>query len=124
MRTMTTHADVSQLTTRALLRLYSEILTELNAREVIRSRNAPAGDLAERLVQLAYHGQLAAPSVKGWDVIAGERRLQVKSCVVMSGSRARSFSPFRSWGFDACVFVTFDALTYDVMEAIEVPIDA
>jgi hypothetical protein len=31
------------------------------------------------------------------------------------------YSPFRDWGFEACVFVVFDSNTYDVMHAIEIP---
>ena len=61
--------DLEHMSTRALLRLYSEILTELLQRGVVRSRNAPAGDLAEWLVARAYGGKLAPPSAKSWDVL-------------------------------------------------------
>jgi hypothetical protein len=108
------------LSTRRLLRLYDEILTELLTRHVVRSRNAPAGDLAEMLVARAYGGELADPSTKSWDVLADGRRLQVKCRVMHGRSRTQFFSPFRSWDFDACVFVTFDGSTYDVSRASEV----
>ncbi|UFU06597.1 hypothetical protein [Ruania halotolerans] len=42
-----------------LLRLYADILTELVRRQVIRSRNAPAGDLAEWIAATLYGGTLA-----------------------------------------------------------------
>jgi hypothetical protein len=35
----------------------------------------------------------------------------------------QQYSPFRSWDFDACVFITFDAYTYDVIQALEVLTD-
>lgn len=108
------------MSTRRLLRLYAEILTELGTRQVLRSRNAPAGDLAEILVARAYGGELADPSTKSWDVLADGRRLQVKCRVAHGRGRTQLFSPFRSWDFDACVFVIFDGFSYDVLRASEV----
>jgi hypothetical protein len=90
---------------------------------VIRSRNAPAGDLAETLVAQAYDGTLGPKSGRSWEVLAGRRRLQVKSRVVDTGEkRTQLFSPFRSWDFDACVFVLFDSVTYDVIRALEIEV--
>ena len=88
-----------------------------------RSRNAPAGDIAEFLVRLAYNGELAPPSEKSWDVRGSdERKIQVKCRLVVPGSiGTQQFSPFRSWDFDVCVFIMFDAFTYDVLRALEVP---
>lgn len=115
--------ELEQLTTRELLRLYADILTELLDRGVVRSRNAPAGDLAEYLVATAFGGELAPPSEKSWDVRVGDRRLQVKVRLIAAGDRrSHNYSPFRSWDFDACVFVLLDAHTYDVASAIEVPL--
>ena len=37
--------------------------------------------------------------------------------------RCHSYSPFRSWNFDACVVVLLDAHTYDVARAIELPVE-
>lgn len=115
--------DLSELSSRELLRTYAAILTELVDRGVTRSRNAPVGDVAEFLVQRAYDGVLAPPSEKSWDVRASDgRRIQVKSRLVVPGSHGtQQYSPFRSWDFELCVFVTFDAFTYDIMQAIEVP---
>lgn len=116
--------ELEQLSTRPLLRLYADILTELIHRGVIRSRNAPAGDLAEYLVAHAFGGELPPPSAKSWDVRVGDRRLQVKVRLIAAGDRrSHSYSPFRSWNFDACVFVLLDAHNYDVATAIEVPVE-
>src|SRR4051812_11037011 len=111
--------DLRQLTGRQLLRLYSDILGELVSREVIRSRNAPLGDLAEWLVARAYEGRLAPPSEKSWDVEAQGRRLQVKARLIAAGDRrSHNYSVFRSYDFDACVFLILDAQTYDVVQAV------
>lgn len=116
--------ELRNISTRELLRLYGRILTELIGRGVLRSRNAPAGDLAEVLVASALGGTLAAKSEKSWDVLVGERRVQVKCRVVdPSERRTQQFSPFRSWGFDSCVFVLLDARTYDVVRALEIDVD-
>lgn len=123
---MTHGVDLPALTTRRLLRLYADILTELLARGVVRSRNAPAGDLAEVLVARAYDGELAPASEKSWDVRAPDGRLlQVKVRLIAAGDRrSHNFSPFRSWDFHACVFLLLDAHTYDIASAVEVPVDS
>lgn len=52
---------------------------------------------------------------------ADGRALQVKARLVVPGKKGtQQYSPLRSWHFDACIFVTFDAFTYDVLEALEV----
>lgn len=115
--------DLTRLTTRGLLRLYADILTELVRRGVVRSRNAPAGDLGEHLVHRAYGGELGGRSEKSWDVCTDDGRLlQVKSRLLAAGDRgSHIYSPFRSFEFDACVFLIFDAHTYDLVQAVEVP---
>lgn len=111
------------MSSRALLQTYARILTELVERGVTRSRNAPVGDIAEFLVHVAYDGELAPPSEKSWDVRGSDgRKIQVKCRLVTPGvSGTQQYSPFRSWDFDVCVFIVFDAYTYDVQQALEVP---
>jgi hypothetical protein len=117
----------SDFTTHELLRQYAGILRELRDRGFIRTLNAPAGDLAETLTARAYAGALAPNSEKSWDVTAGDGRLlQVKSRVIAASARFKptQFSVFRSWGFDAAVFVVFAAETYEILAAYEVPASA
>lgn len=111
------------MSSRALLQLYASILTELVDRGVTRSRNVPVGDIADFLVRIAYRGELAPPSEKSWDVLARDgRKIQVKCRLVVPSTKGtQRFSPFRSWDFDVCVFITFDASSYDVIRAWEVP---
>ncbi|MGH8894564.1 MAG: DUF6998 domain-containing protein [Actinomycetes bacterium] len=115
--------EISNLTSRELLQTYAAILTELVDRGVTRSRNAPVGDVAEFLVGVAYDGKLAPPSEKSWDVLAADqRKIQVKSRLVIPGATGtQQYSPFRSWDFHVCVFLTFNAFTYDLLTALEVP---
>ena len=50
-----------------------------------------------------------------------DRLVQVKCRVKDAFSKAsQSFSPFRSFAFDSCVFVVLDSVTYKVVSAIEV----
>jgi hypothetical protein len=116
--------DLSATSSRDLLSLYSRVLRELLSRRVIRTLNAPAGDLAETLVANAYEGELAPNSEKSWDVRGPDgRQMQVKARVVAASAATKpiQFSVFRSWGFDAAVFVVLAAETYDVLAAVELP---
>ncbi|WP_415803281.1 hypothetical protein, partial [Isoptericola cucumis] len=106
---------------RALLRLYGALLTELVERGVLRSRNAPAGDLAEHLAAVVYNGVLAPASEKSWDVRDGEGRTVQVKCRVLDDGRPGTFSVLRSFDFDVCMFVRLDGVTYDVLSAVEVP---
>lgn len=113
--------DLTTMSPRELLALYSQILTELIGRRVVWSRNAPAGDYAELLVAEAFNGRIARGSEKSWDVRVGDRLLQVKCRVTDAASKkSQTYSPFRSFAFDSCVFVLLDSVTYEVVRAIEV----
>jgi len=119
--------NYSELSLRQLLQQYAGILRELRNRGVIRTLNAPAGDLAEALVARAYSGDLPGNSEKSWDVKTGDGRLlQVKSRVISKSALSGpiQFSIFRSWNFDSAVFVVFAAETYEVVAAYDVPVGA
>jgi hypothetical protein len=117
--------DLGAKSTHDLLRVYAAVLQQLFDRRVIRTRNAPAGDLSETIVAAAYGGSLALiNSQKSWDVLAADgRRLQVKSRVISKDARKRQidFSTFRSLDFDAVVVVVFALESYDVIGGFEVP---
>jgi len=74
---------------------------------------------------VAYRGTLAPNSEKSWDVKAANgRRLQVKCRLVgLHTGSSQTFSFFRSWDFDACVFVLLEASSYDIRSVVEVPVD-
>lgn len=92
-----------------LLNFYRLILAELRRRGVVRSSNAPTGDLAELLVAHALHGELVANSEKSFDLVAPDwNRVQVKSRLVdPKGKGTRQLSPIRSWEFDWLAVVLF-----------------
>ncbi len=123
---MMSSPDLTGLTSRDLLALYAQILDELMRRNLIRTRNAPAGDYAEALVARALGGTLEPNSTKSWDVTTRTgQRVQVKARVVGPSTHSSAkYSAFRSWAFDTAVFVTFDQGTYEVKSAISVPVDS
>jgi hypothetical protein len=102
-----TNIDVGQLTVGELLATYAKILDELRDRGLIRTNNAPVGDLAEYACVIAYGGELAKNSEKSYDLVAADGRLiQVKvRNVDTTTSPSQIFSSIRSFGFDACIFI-------------------
>lgn len=114
--------DPAALTVRELLASSVAVIDELLRRGLIRTRNSPLGDLAESLALRAYGGELAPNSEKSFDLRASDgRRLQVKARLVRPGdTRSQTFSAFRSWDFEAALFLLFDATTYDLSWAREV----
>lgn len=116
--------DLHDVPATVLLARFAAVLGELHDRGIVRTRATPAGDLADVVVATAYAGRLAPPSGAGWDVWSADgRRLQVKCRVAHPDLRAsETYSPFRSWDFDACVFVLLDPSTYAVRRAVEVPV--
>jgi hypothetical protein len=116
---------LADLSVGELLAFSRRILAELRRRGVIRSGNAPAGDYAELLVQLATGGELAPGSQRSWDVLTpGGERLQVKARVVTGANMRgeRQLSVFRSWDFDAVVIVLFDD-EFRVWRAARLPVE-
>ena len=66
---------------------------------------------------------MAPNSEKSWDVRAADGRLlQVKSRVIAASALTKpvQFSVFRSWDFDAAVFLVLAAESHDVLGAFEV----
>ncbi len=117
--------SLEALTVARLLGHSREVLHELRRRGVVRTGNAPAGDVAEWLVQRATGGELAPNSQPSWDVLTpGGERLQVKARIVTNPRTAgeRQLSVFRSWTFDAGVLVLFDD-DFAVWKAARVPVE-
>ena len=120
--------NLETLTNAELLTLWRP-LAELRRRGVVHTANAPAGDLAERLVADAMGGELATNAQKSWDVLVRAsvadtpaQRVQVKARVVTDPANAsqRQVSAFRSWDCESVMFVLFDPL-YRVRAAALVP---
>jgi hypothetical protein len=115
---------LSEVSIPGLLGRYAAILQELRDRGVVRTRNAPLGDYAEHLAAQVYGGELAANSVKSYDLLAADgRRVQVKARTIDPKTRAGAvFSAFRSFDFDVAVLITLDSSTYALRWAREVAV--
>lgn len=109
------------LTVGELLETYNDVLLELRARRLVRTNNAPIGDIAEYCAALVYGGTLAPNSEKSHDLIAADgRKVQVKARVVRSTtSPSAVFSSIRSFDFDVCIFLLIDNDAGRVIEARE-----
>jgi hypothetical protein len=113
--------DARDWTVGELLLAYASILSELRRRGLVRTNNAPIGDLAEYACAIVYGGTLAPNSAKSFDITAADgKRVQVKVRNVREDTRASSvFSPLRSFDFDVCVFVLVDERNGAVSAAFE-----
>lgn len=102
-----TNADLHTMSVGQLIDTYSKILDELRLRGLVRTKNAPVGDLAEYAASIAYGGRLEKNSAKSYDLLASDgRRVQVKvRNVVSDTSPSQTFSAIRSDGYDVCLFV-------------------
>lgn len=104
-----------------LLATYSNVLSELKHRGLVRTNNAPIGDLAEYCAAVVYDGLLAPNSEKSYDLVAADgRKVQVKVRLIRPATRPSAvFSPIRSFDFDVCAFILIDNDAGSVVAARE-----
>jgi hypothetical protein len=104
-----------------LLVKYSDILAELRYRGLVRTNNAPIGDLAEYCAAMVYDGLLAPNSEKSYDLVSHDgRKVQVKVRVIRKDTGPSAvFSPLRSFDFDVCTFLLVDGDHGGVLAARE-----
>jgi len=95
-----------------LLGLYSDVLTELYERRVVRSVNNPVADYAEYLVTTALALAPAPKSTKGYDAVDREgRKYEIKARRLTPISHPTRFSAIRKLEehhFDFLVAVLFE----------------
>ncbi len=113
--------ELAQITVGQLLRRYAAVLAELRHRGLVRTNNAPIGDLAEYCAAIVYDGLLAPNSEKSYDLVADDgRKVQVKVRTIRSDtSPSAVFSPIRSFGFDVCIFLLVDGDNDGIIAARE-----
>ena len=113
--------DPANLSIRQWLAGSVAVIDKLLRRGLVRTRNAPLGDLAESIALRAYGGELAPNSEKSYDLLIKDgTRIQVKARLVdPADRRSQQSSVFRSWNFDLAVIVLLDARTYDIIWARE-----
>ncbi len=112
--------DLESMTVAELLVSYEQIHDELTSRNVVRTRDAPAGQFAEWLARTALGGHLAPNSEKAYDLDNQEfGRVQVKCRVLRGKSGERRLSPFRSKyaEYDRALILLF-ASNYEVARAV------
>jgi hypothetical protein len=114
-----------ELSVAELLGTYRRVLASLRARGMVRTHNAPIGDLAEYCAAIVYDGLLAPNSEKSYDLVAEDgRRIQVKARLLRPGtSRAAVFSPIRSFDFDACLFLLINDEIDEIDTARELTVE-
>jgi len=107
-----------------LFRHFANILDELNARGVIRTRNNPVADYAEWLVSQRLGLTLMANSSSGYDAQSADgRRIQIKSRRLDPTNGSRQLSVIRNLDvgeFDFLIGVLFDR-EFVVTEAYKIP---
>jgi hypothetical protein len=115
--------DVSHLSTRELLDLYSSIPKELYERGILRTENV-VGDLAEYLFSQAFGWMLARNSTAGYDAIDSDGwRYQIKGRRPTLKNPSRELSALRALSdvhFDYLAGVLF-AENYEVVRAAIIP---
>jgi len=109
-----------------LLGDYARILSELRARGVVRTSNAPLGDYAEYVALSVYGGELAPNSAKSFDLTASDgRTVQVKARTLsQTTSPSAVFSVFRSFDFDVASLLVLDSRSYALLWAREMTPEA
>ncbi len=107
-----------------LLLLYSQIMEELRAREVVRTSNSPVGDYGELLFAKAFGWSLESNSASGHDATDDSGlRYQIKARRLTAANGSRQLSAIRRLNdqtFDHLGAVLFDA-DFKVLRAIIIP---
>jgi len=115
--------DIKQTPVSSLVALHTAVVNELMARHLGHNRTSPVADLPDQLVAAAYDGE-PVRGHQAWSVDAGGRRLLVRSRLRLPTDKpSTAYAPITDWNFDAAVFLVLDALTCQVIKAVEVPAD-
>ncbi|HEY2821986.1 MAG TPA: hypothetical protein VGJ06_13165 [Candidatus Acidoferrum sp.] len=109
---------LEERTTRELLQLFCQTLSELRRRDVTRSTNNPVADVTETLVARTLNLNLVAGSTTGYDATdSSGKRYEIKGRRITSENKSRQMSFIRGLDmahFDYLVGVLFDK-DFDVM---------
>lgn len=109
---------------RDLLLLYSQVMDELRAREVVRTSNSPVGDYGELLFAKAFGWTLESNSSAGHDATDDRGvRYQIKARRLTAANGSRQLSAIRRLNdntFDYLAAVLLDA-NFKVLRAIIIP---
>ena len=116
--------ELTSLSIAELLTTHSAILSELEQRGVLRSKNNPTGDYGEWLVSNALGFKLAGNSAKGYDATDElGLKYQIKCRRVTPSNSSTQLSVIRNLecgDFDFLIAVIFDE-RWEVMRAAKIP---
>jgi hypothetical protein len=116
--------NLANLQTKDLLKLQSEVISELRVRGVLRTMNNPVGDYAEWLVASALGLKLAKNSAAGHDAESeAGKKIQIKARRLSHKNKSRQLGAIRNLDkgdFDELVAVIFNE-SYEVVEAVSIP---
>jgi hypothetical protein len=111
-------------TVKELLKLHSQVIAELQHRNILRTKNNPVGDYAEWLVAKCLKLDLESSSTSGFDAKDYKgTRYQIKGRRITPYNRSRQLSVIRDLNqkkFDILVAVIFDE-KYEIIEAVSFP---
>ena len=116
--------DLASPSNRELLRLYTELMTELRSRGIVRTSNGPGADVAEGLVAKALALTLNSSSTAGYDGIdSNGRKIEVKCRRLTRHNGSRQLSAIRNLEkahFDFLAGVLFNE-DFSVMKGALIP---
>lgn len=116
--------NLKLLEIKELLNLQASVITELQARNIVRTQNNPLGDYTEWLVEKALDLELQSNSKTGYDGISKSGlRVQIKGRRVTAKNKSRQLSAIRKYddkGFDVLAAVLFNE-SFEIIEAYLIP---
>lgn len=116
--------DLASPSNRELLKLYTELMTELRSRGIVRTSNGPGADVAEGLVAKALSLTLNSSSTAGYDGIDLDgRKIEVKCRRLTRHNGSRQLSAIRNLEmahFDFLAGVLFNE-DFSVMKGALIP---
>jgi hypothetical protein len=116
--------DLARHSVREMLVLYTNVITELKARGVIRRSDQPVGDYAAFLVASARGGALQENSNCGFDVVMTDgSKWEVKSRRLTPENRSKELGDLGrsdTWKFDTLAAVLFEH-DFTVLRACAIP---
>jgi hypothetical protein len=120
------NVDLAGLSPLDLLALHSAIGDELRKRELVRSSNNPAGDLAETLFCKSFGWVQAPNSMPAADAVSSDGvKFQIKSRRITTANGSRQLSAIRNLdhgGFDFLAGILFES-SYSILRAALIPLE-
>ncbi|NJM50325.1 MAG: hypothetical protein HC843_05070 [Sphingomonadales bacterium] len=115
--------DLTSQSPQHLLQMTALAAMELKRRAIIRTGNAPLGDVAEYLFCQCFGWEIAGNSQSGFDALSADTRYQIKARRISAGNKSRQLSAIRNLEakkFDYLAVILFGE-DYDILRAAIIP---